>query len=255
MIIAELNKSVSYMGCLDPGTELVASLRAICVEKSIHSGFISGYGYIVDPEFLVYSRSEKTLSTPHKQEGIYVTSSLHGSVSLGEDNQLDLTLFCEASASGLGRSKSVSGRLYAATVHLVEFVILPVSGLVFRRMQDENAGLGHWLQMLPDGAQYAPAPAPAVANRRELASRPATSVEDELEEVDDDVNLSDGDWLNHPRLGMCLVVKFDGEERVKVRLQSGRLAELMLSMFRLHLGGIRDGARVWDVQMRGRKGS
>ena len=59
-----------------------------------------------------------------------------------------------------------------------------------------------------------------------------------------------GDWLNHPRLGMCCVVLSDGEERVKCRLSSGRVAELMLSLFRLKAAGVKEGGRIYDVEVR-----
>ncbi len=251
MIIAQIDRSAGMMGCLDQGTDLIGSLRALCVDRNIHCGHISGYGYLLNPQFMGYSRSEKALSMPQIQEGLFVTSSLQGSISMGEDNQPDVTVFCEAAATGLGRSKTVSGRLYEATVHCLEFIITPVNGVVFRRIVDEATGLPTWLQMLPAGAHYATPPSPKTKSLDGVASI-LRGVRDERED-EDDVQLVDGDWLSHPRLGMCRVERFDGEERVKVRLSSGRMAELMLSLFKLSPGGVRDGARVFEVTMRARK--
>ena len=49
------------------------------------------------------------------------------------------------------------------------------------------------------------------------------------------------------------MVQFDGEDRIKVKLQSGRIAELMMTMFRLSLDGVREGGKVYKVTVRKRR--
>ncbi len=250
MIIAQTDKGAGLMGCLDVGSDLVASMRSICVNKNVHCGFISAYGYLQDPRLTIYSRAQKNWSNPQQHEGMYVTASLQGSVSLGEDDQPDVTLFCHLTPSGMPRAKAVAGCLYEAKVLFIEFLITPVEGVTFRRITDESTGLQPWLQMLPAGTHYATPPSTTSLPSLDGVASLLRSVREEQDEDEDEIVLESGDWLNHPRFGMCRVERFDGDERVKVKLASGRVAELLVSMFRLSLGGVRDGARVIEATMR-----
>jgi len=243
MILAQVEASRSYVGCLDPGSQVVASLKALCKEKGIECAVISGYGYLEDPVLQKYLRSERGYSAPVKEEGMFVSPFVHGSLSLGEDGTSELLLFMDGTISERGRSRTVAGRLLEAVVRQFEFHMMTVDNVILHRMKDKPSGLALWLQMLPSGLGVK-LPTPSEATQ-EIEFQPLD--EDVLEE---DVMLVSGDWLNHPRLGMCQVISYDGEDRIKVKLQSGRIAELLMSMFILTLEGVREGGRVFRVEVR-----
>lgn len=247
MIFAQIQPGRSFIGCLDLQAELVASIGALCKDKSIDCAFVTGYGYLEDPVFVRYSRSEKGYTAPAKDEGVFVCQVV-GSVSVGEDEKQNVTLFLNGAVSERGRSRTVSGQVVEARVRQFEFQIATVDNVVLKRLKEKQTGMQLWLQMLPAGLGGAPVDSP------QLTAFQAGALVSEREELlDDEPNLKEGDWLNHPRLGMCRVLLYDGEERIKVRLASGRIAELMMSLFHLSPEGVREGGRIYAVEVRKRK--
>jgi len=247
MIFAQIQPGRSFIGCLDLQCELVASIGALCKDKSIDCAFVSGYGYLEDPVFVRYSRGEKGYTAPAKDEGVFVCQVL-GSVSVGEDERQNLTLFLNGAVSERGRSRTVSGQVVEARVRQFEFHLSTVDNVVLKRMKEKATGMQLWLQMLPAGLEGGGVDAPQLSA---IQAGALAAERDDL--LDDEPNLKEGDWLNHPRLGMCRVLLYDGEERIKVRLASGRVAELMNSLFHLTFEGVRDGGRVYAVEVRKRK--
>jgi len=246
MIFASVEATRSFVGSLDAKSELVASLEALCKEKSIDCAMISGYGHLEDPTLKALSRSEKGFVAPQKHEGCFVTPIVNGSISINDKSAPEVVLFLQGAASGRNRSKALAGQLVSATVLQFEFIIQTVDNVVLHRLKDRATGLGLWLQMLPAG----------MGGRTVLEDVPVGDATDEEEDDDyseEDLEITAGDWLNHPRLGMCHVVQFDGEDRIKVKLQSGRIAELMMTMFRLSLDGVREGGKVYKVTVRKRR--
>jgi predicted DNA-binding protein with PD1-like motif len=247
MIFAQIQPGRSFIGCLDLQCELVTSIAAVCKDKSIDCAFVSGYGYLEDPVFVRYSRGEKGYTAPAVDEGVFVCQVL-GSVSAGEDDRPNVTLFLNGAVSERGRSRSVSGQIVEARVRQFEFLLTTVDNVVLKRLKEKQTGMHLWLQMLPAGFGGGVVDAP------QLSAAMAGALASERDDsIDDEPNLKEGDWLNHPRLGMCRVLLYDGEERIKVRLASGRIAELMMSLFHLTSEGVRDGSRVYAVEVRKRK--
>lgn len=247
MIFAKADPTNTYIGCLDRGMDVVASLEALCTDKGVATAFISGYGYLENPVTQAFSRAEKGHIASQEHEGLFVTPSVQGSISMGEGGKPKVILFFQGVASGRGRSKAVAGRLLSADVVQFEFCIHTVENVVLHRMKDKSTGLGLWLQMLPAGIAV---PASLTLDG---GLEPEELEPEEEDFNEDELQIEDGDWLSHPRLGMCHVMTFDGEDRLKVRLQSGRIAELMMSMFRLSLEGIKDGGKVFRVEVRKRR--
>jgi len=246
MIIAQVQGSRTFIGCLDLGSELVRSLKAVLDDRGIETAFITGYGYLEDPAVFLYSRAEKDYGLAKKHEGMWVTAGLQGSLSRGEKDKPELVLFMEATQTEAGRTKTIAGQLASATVRQFEFLVQTVDNVALKRSKERTGNIQQWLMMFPAGAT-----ADSQAFRDETTQQfDPTWQEDEPVVAEEEVTLLPGDWLNHPRLGMCCVVLSDGEERVKCRLASGRVAELMLSLFRLKGAGVKDGGRVYDVEVR-----
>lgn len=247
MIIAQVQGSRTFIGCLDLGSELVRSLKAVLADRGVETAFITGYGYLEDPAVFLYSRAEKDYGLAKKHEGMWVVAAVQGSLSKGENDKPDLTLFVEATQTEAGRTHTIAGQLASATVRQFEFLVNTVDNVALKRSKERTGNIQQWLMMYPAGAA-----ADASPMRDETTQQfPANWEEpEERQTAEEEVLLHPGDWLNHPRLGMCCVVLSDGEERVKCRLSSGRVAELMLSLFRLKAAGVKEGGRVYDVEVR-----
>jgi predicted DNA-binding protein with PD1-like motif len=252
MIFARVEASRTFVGSLDAQSELVASLAALCKDKGIDCGVIAGYGYLENPVLQRYSRAEKGFIAPQEVEGCFAVPSVQGSISLDDKNQPCVVLFASGSSTGRGRATTFAGQLEGAVVRQFEFTIQTVDNVLLNRLKDRQSGLELWLQMLPAGMAGRPVTS-SFDDEVELEERGEDDDGDEEEYFgDEELEVMAGDWLNHPRLGMCHVVQFDGEDRIKVRLQSGRIAELMMTMFRLSLGGVKEGGKVYEVTVRKR---
>jgi predicted DNA-binding protein with PD1-like motif len=154
------------------------------------------------------------------------------------------------------------GEIVSAEVVGLEFMLESVDDLKLYRDLDERSGLDGWLRLefasgggnpivrqtprdpgepapTPKAAREATAPAPAAtpassavsSKARKKTDAPAAratpSVDDDIpttEETLQDIRV--GDLLNHPTLGQCIVVSTDLEDRLQIKLESGRVVEL-----------------------------
>ena len=79
--------------------------------------------------------------------------------------------------------------------------------------------------------------------------------DDDFAADDDEYEVEAGDFLEHNRFGRCSVLNSDGE-RVTVRMENGRVAELHLSVLTLNLTKDREeeeGPRTFTVAIRRRR--
>jgi len=131
-----------------------------------------------------------------------------------------------------------------------EFLIEVFDSISLRRMHDPDTGLDLWLQAMPAGTE-ADDELVAAPARREPETGGRRS---EVEEIElDEIELERGDWLDHPRLGQCQVLARDNDERVPVKLPSGRVAELHLGLFKMFRAGRKQGGSVYKVEVRRKK--
>jgi predicted DNA-binding protein with PD1-like motif len=251
MIFAQVESGRTFVGCLVPGSELVGSLAALCEERGIQCAWISGCGHVQDPSVARYSRAEKSYLPAQKEEGLFLAPSIQGSISIGAKGKPEVQLYILGMAVERGRSRTVVGKVAGAAVLQFEFTLQSIENVQLRRVRDKESGLDLWLQMLPAG--YEEEEAPSTPVRRSPFGQLSRPVEDDDDLFDEDFSLGPGDWLNHPRLGMCAVVTHEGEERIRVRLASGRIAELLLSMFKLTLEGAKEEGKVYRVEVKKRK--
>jgi hypothetical protein len=65
----------------------------------------------------------------------------------------------------------------------------------------------------------------------------------------DEPDLAPGDVLIHPHFGRCRVAKAGDDEKIKVRLPTGRLVDLHLGVMRLFRCPDEDGKRVFKARV------
>ncbi len=252
MIFTEIGQSRKMVGNLDRELDVIGSLKELCKQNGIHCGHLRAVGYVKDPELRRYSRSQSAYLEPETFKGVYQLTGCEGFLSLGETDadETDLMVHTVAAASGVGRNKVVVGQLVGGEVIQFEFLIEVFESISLRRMHDASTGLGLWLQAMPTGedATDEAAEVPA-AKEPDAGSRRAEPEEIELDEIE----LERGDWLDHPRLGQCQVLARDNDERVPVKLPSGRVAELHLGLFRMFRIGRKQGGTVYKVEVRRKK--
>jgi predicted DNA-binding protein with PD1-like motif len=252
MIFTEIGQSRKMVGNLDRELDVIGSLKDLCKHSGIHCGHIRAVGYVKDPELRRYSQSQSAYLDAEIFKGVYQLTGCEGFLSLGETDadDADLMIHTVAAASGVGRNKVVVGQLVGGAVIQFEFLIEVFDSISLRRMHDPATGLGLWLQAMPTGTAVAEDPTvlPTLKDP-EIKGGRAEPEEIELDEIE----LERGDWLDHPRLGQCQVLARDNDERVPVKLPSGRVAELHLGLFRMFRIGRKQGGTVYKVEVRRKK--
>ena len=250
MIFTEIGQSRKMVGSLDRELDVIGSLKELCKQHGIHCGHIRAVGYAKYPALRRYSRSQGAYLAAETFQGVYQLTGCEGFISVGENDEIDLMIHTVAAASDAGRNKVVVGQLVGGEVIQFEFLVEVFDSLSLRRMHDTATGLELWLQAMPtgnDAEENLLATAPPV----EAGTNTPHMKPHEIEL--DDVALERGDWLDHPRLGQCQILAPDNDERVPVKLPSGRVAELHLGLFKMFRIGRKQGGTVYKVEVRRKK--
>lgn len=223
MILTKSELGRRYVGRLDLGSELIATLLDACRQHHIVCGEIRGTGYLSRARLVHYDATTHQTSIPEAWiDGPLSLGSAQGTVSQLE-NDASVHLHAVLVDSG---GRSWAGQIADADVISFEFVIDTFDDMVLIRGDDRATGLSQWLQLRSPGEPPLPPEAP---------SRPPTAesdADDGRDEVDE-VMTSPGDILEHPRFGRCIVVNQPDEERVTVRLENQRTVDLHLGLVRL----------------------
>lgn len=254
MIITHTRNVRSFIGNLSRGSDLLESIRGICVDNTILCALLSGSGYLSSPTMRTYSAKTLGYGEPTTYEGTLHLVSMQGNISLaGTDTNLCIHA-CGMLEDAEGNRRFISGELLSAPVLNVEFGLSVVDTVRLYRGTDSGTGLEPWLHLdlsdgplrVPELPQDQPRNATARAAGKEEPLEKAISLED--------AEVTEGDWLEHPTLGSCQVVEFDGEGRVTIRLGSGRLVELHLGLLDLRpSANAPDGSRKFGVSIKRRK--
>lgn len=261
MILTQTHKRRSFVGSLNAGSDLIETFRRLCVDNAILCGFFSGTGYLRDVRLRTFDAKTKSFSEPRLFPGTFHAVTLTGNISL---TGRETSIRCHASGLARGPEGELAatpvpagGEIVSAEVVGLEFMLESVDDLKLYRDLDERSGLDGWLRLefasgggnpivrqtprdpgeptpTPKPAREASpapsvpaAPAKAPATKKKADARAAASVDDDVpttEETLQDIRV--GDLLNHPTLGQCVVISTDLEDRLQIRLESGRAVEL-----------------------------
>lgn len=237
MIITQTRQSRTFVGSLNTGDDLVEAITNICVENSIFCAFFSGVGYITNPSLERYDAERSNYEPIPDTTGTLHVSALNGNVSL-ENNQTVVRAHATGTlSSGAEDLRLVSGVVTSGSVIDFEFILNAVDDIRLYRAEDNRTGLNPWLHMeLGAQGEFTAKEKPvleAVRSTRRVSTVPTQSEEDEYDDMPT-VDVAIGDFLEHPTLGRSEVIE-DGDERVTIRLESGREVELHLSLLTLEL--------------------
>jgi len=245
MIVVESERNRNFVGRLETGSELIESIRDYCVRERIETAFFQGFGYVKNPTIQVFRPDQKRyVKAPRKVEGDFLATTIRGSVSFRQDaRELNVVAVMTNTESGEG----LAGELVEAEVISFEFSVVTYDDVRLFRDKDDKTGLRQWvmLELLksPDDEKV-----------KSDADKPSKSVEQAEEAAKaSQVEVSVGDILEHPKLGDCEIVELAGDDRIVIRLMTGRVVELHRGIVELELIGERDGNRVLRVSVRRKK--
>ncbi len=233
MIISQTRKRRTFVGSLNPGSDVLGSLTSICVDKTIFCGVVSAVGYLRGPRLRNWDPERRTYGPATQHEGVLHLVSCQGNISL-DRHQTDIRLHVMGQlTTPAGAMSVVSGELVAAEVLTCEFTLETRDDMRLYRARDDRTGLETWLHMeLGSGpliSDEASEPVPTVRATRNTQP-PAPPAASQQRVALSPADIVAGDRLHHPTLGACQVVETDGDERATIRLESGRLVELHLGL-------------------------
>ena len=237
MIIAESQRRRSFIGRLEPGQDVVESLRDLCIRQRVETGYFFGFGYVRQPVVRTFRPEHRRyVKAPEELEGEFVANAVHGTVSFHQEaRELNMT----ATLANTETGQVTVAELLSAEVVALEFTILALDDVRLYRDDDPQTGLRGWvmMEMLEDEDEEA-----AGSQAGALAATPAVS--EPAFEIDI------GDFLNHPRLGTCEVIDVADEARIAIRLSTGRVVELHRGIIDLKPVDLESEHRTFEVSIR-----
>jgi len=251
MIVTQSHKRRSFVGCLNAGTDLVAAIRSLCVDNTIFCGFLQATGYLKDPKLRWFDADLRNYRETQPYSGTLQVASLSCNISL-VDRQT--SIMCHVSGSLVTHGAApipISGELVSGQIVAIEFALETIDDIRLYRARDERTGLDGWLHLEfaqsgnPIVRERPPEAQLVVIPQSQPTARPATEVVHEVRE---------GDFLNHPTLGRCVVISADLDDRLTIRLESGRSVELHTGLIDIappHTAA--NGERTFAVSIRRRR--
>ncbi|TNF25294.1 MAG: DUF296 domain-containing protein [Deltaproteobacteria bacterium] len=232
MIITQTHKRRTFVGSMNVGTDLIQALKTICVDNTIFCADFTATGYLEDVTLVRFDGRKNRYGEPVQHPGTFHAVGLNGNISLADRQTVVRCHAIGTISPETGEHALVSGELTAGKVVAVEFNLTTHDDIRLYRERDDRTGLEAWLRVeFGDGPPIVrdDAPLEVLATAVTPEPPPAILPKDEPH-VPHDLDISEGDYLNHPALGLGEVVATDAEERVSIRLESGRVVELHLGL-------------------------
>ena len=250
MIFTETREGRRFVGEIPPGAPVLATLRSLCGNYRIASGWLDGVGLVRDAVL----RSFDAQGRPQEPVQVAEVSQLLSlRVAISEQaGVLDLRAHVLLMASD---GRLLAGLLQEATSASVELTVQTFDDITLRRFADAPGLQGHagqqgrWLDVAVQAAQLSHEVEVVRSGSKAMEAMPSR-----LLEAAEMPELRPGDALAHPRLGFCVVTQVTDAERVAVQMESGQIAQLHLGMLILRKAAPRQGRTVYDVTVRKRGG-
>ncbi len=252
MIVSQFQERRYFAGRLDPSQDIIAGFRTICGENRISCGWIHATAVLGHPVFGFLDREAAQGEVSEPLDGNIFCPTISGNVSMLGDG-LDVRLYAAVRCPGEGAGIERAGRILSGEVRMCEFLILALDDVAFVRAPDD--AYAPWVQVqAPEelrtrGPIPPPAIQPLVRPPAEPAFRPPDP--DEAEELIL-LEIRPGDYVDHPRFGMCRVVHAPQEDRLTIRLASGKHVDLHMGVLRVLPGREVGGHKVYPIELRKR---
>jgi len=255
MIISQFQETRRFIGRLDPGQDVIAGFKTVSSENHIQCGWITASAILRNVELMPVSSDGTGLGEAVAMEGTVFCPTVSGNVS-SQDGNLDIRLYASLLSVGkAGKTKTgTGGVIVGGEILLCEFTLLAVEDATLVRQSDE--GFGSWRQLQtpfdydlapvvprhPSGPLTRPTPAPIYQS----------ADEDEATELII-LEMKVGDFVDHPRFGVCKIVHAPVDEKLSIRLPTGKHVDLHLGVMRVLPPKQAGGRKIFQVEVK-RKG-
>lgn len=252
MLVSQFQEARRFMGRLDAGQDLVAAFVTICKDNGIRSGWIQAAAFLRNAVVQSPRADGTGLGEAGVFPGVLVFPHVQGNVSLRGD-AVDVRLYAAGYGSA-GDGVTALGLLQGGEVVSCEFFLVASDDVSLVRDVDDG-DLAPWVQ-LQTAPETRPRPVMSVPLEGPMA-RPAPPPlhaqmdEDETSELNI-LEMAVGDYVDHPRFGVCKIVHAPVDDRVSIRLPTGKHVDLHLGVMRVHAARQNGGRKVFQVEMKKR---
>ncbi len=252
MLVSQFQEARRFMGRLDAGQDLTAAFVMICKDNGIRSGWIQASALLRNAVIQTPRADGAGLDEPVVFPGVLVFPNVQGNASLRGD-VLDVRLYAAGFGTG-GDGFAAMGLLRGGEVVTCEFYMVASDDVSLVR--DEGDGdFAPWVQ-LQTASEIRPRLAMSVPLEGPMA-RPTPPPahmqmdEDETSELNI-LEMGVGDYVDHPRFGVCKIVHAPLDERVSIRLPTGKHVDLHLGVMWVHGAKQNGGRKVFQIEMKKR---
>lgn len=251
MLVSQFQEARRFMGRLDAGQDLAAALLTICKDNGVRSGWIQAAALVRNAVVQAPRADGTGLRDAGVVPGVLVFPHMQGNVSLRRD-AIDVRLY--AAGFGADGEGTVTGLLLGGEVVSCEFFLVACDDVSLVRDGDDG-DFAPWVQ-LQTAVEARPRPVMSVPLEGPMA-RPtpppphALMDEDESSELNI-LEMAVGDYVDHPRFGVCKIVHAPVDERVSIRLPTGKHVDLHLGVMRVHGAKQVGGRKIFQIEMKKR---
>lgn len=282
MIYRESTANRTIVGHIEEGDEIVEQLVAFCEQEDIEGAFVRAVGHVRAVE-LAHFRSDKGDYEPVLEgRGDFELVQLNGTIAKLGDKLVPNLEAMVSNGSAIGTSSS-AGQLRKGVSAGCDFVLTAFDDLTLERQLDPETGrvpLSAIERSESDAETHARAKKESPVHESDSKKTPAdkgmsweqaaeasqagsTSSERKPEaakqtEADDGVfgdldtqqaHISAGDRLEHPKLGICQVIKVEEDKYLHIRLPSGKIRKLSLSIVDVEFKESENGKNVFEAHL------
>jgi predicted DNA-binding protein with PD1-like motif len=252
MIISSFESARRYMGRLDAGQDLLAGLKIVCRENRVTTAWIQASAVLYSPTLSQLRPDGTGLREPGIVDGACFCPTLTGNVSM-EGDALDIRLYGTCHPAKPESASPVAGVVRGGQVILCEFLLLAGDEMTFVRQPDDRSGFGPWILLQAAGAMpRIPVTAAIQAPPHPPSRTPQGPINEEEANELIILEMQEGDYVDHPRFGLCRVVHAPTDDRVSVRLPQGKQVDLHLGVMRVLPAKMQGGRKVFQVEVKRR---
>ncbi len=250
----ETRRSRQILGRVFRGTGLQDAFRRLVDEHALRTAWVSAIGAFEWVELIEYDQAEQRYVEAHRFERCELLS-LQGNLS-ERDGDPFWHLHAIVSLREDGRDVTYGGHLVDGVVFALEFRIDCYDEVELRRANDEATGLQLWANLEAPQAEQtgvhdvplgeARGPSASWAMAAELSAR-ASPVETA------DHRPQKGDWLEHPKFGLCQIEGLSGDGVCFIKLPDARRKKIKIDALQLLAPRDDDGKKIFPVRPRGKQ--
>ncbi|NOY92163.1 MAG: DUF296 domain-containing protein [Deltaproteobacteria bacterium] len=220
------------------GERLPSALEELAAKEGVVAGWVSGLGAVEWAEVAEYDQESRSYGPAQRIKGGAEILHISGNVSI-KDGAPMAHLHVTLSQERGERIRVVGGHLVDARLFAAELKLECYDDVSLVRAPDAPTGLALWSLEDEDAVEEPEEEAPpidagaggwaAVAAASQELSKPAPKPR----RGGDPLTPSIGDWVRHPKFGLCKIERRTGDDSVSIKLPSARRKTIKLSFLQV----------------------